>query len=304
MKKTLWSVLFVLLAVSLLSAQTWKGKGRVPGIVVDEKGHAIAGVKVKFFCQEWSGGLETTSNKAGKWTAAGIRAGLWQIDFDKPGYAPVHKSMQVNELEKYGEMTVAMRKAAATGITEDMKKSFAAANALYDQKKYAEAVDAYKAFLTSFPQDYFVWRNVGNSYFMLEKYDEAEEAYKNVLAKDPNDVTAYLGVGNCCANRGAMDAAMEWYGKISLDSVSDPNLLLSVGLAYFKASKLEDAVRYLEKAVALDRAGADALYQLGLTYTALQNKEKAVAAFEQYLKIDADSERAGQVKGFLEYLKK
>jgi len=48
----------------------------------------------------------------------------------------------------------------------------------------------------------------------------------------------------------------------------------------------------------------DALYQLGLTYLNLQKNAEAIAAFEDYLKIDADSERAALVKGFLEYLRK
>jgi len=52
------------------------------------------------------------------------------------------------------------------------------------------------------------------------------------------------------------------------------------------------------------KESTDALYQLGLTYLNLQRNAEAVAAFEEYLKIDAESERSAQVKGFLEYLKK
>ena len=48
----------------------------------------------------------------------------------------------------------------------------------------------------------------------------------------------------------------------------------------------------------------DGLYQLGLTYLALGRNPEAIGPFEDYLKIDAGSERAGQVKGFLEFLKK
>jgi len=89
-----------------------------------------------------------------------------------------------------------------------------------------------------------------------------------------------------------------------LDKITDPNLLYSVGLNYFKTAKYAEAAAYFEKAVALDENQTDALYQLGITYTAMQEKDKAIGAFEKYLKIDPDSERAGQVKGFLDYLKK
>jgi cytochrome c-type biogenesis protein CcmH/NrfG len=77
-----------------------------------------------------------------------------------------------------------------------------------------------------------------------------------------------------------------------------------VGLTYFKMSKLPEAAACFEKAVALDENNLDALSQLGITYTAQQEKDRAIATFEKYLKVDPDSERAAQVKSFLDYLKK
>ncbi len=49
---------------------------------------------------------------------------------------------------------------------------------------------------------------------------------------------------------------------------------------------------------------ADAMYQLGLCYLNLQKKVEAIATFEDYLKVDATSGRADQVRAFLDYLKK
>ena len=304
MKRAALIALCALTAATLLTAQEWKGQGRIPGIVVDQQGNPIEGVRVKLFCPKWEGGFETKTGKDGKWLGAWMRSGLWNIDFDKLGYSPVHKALQMNQFEKYKEMKVVMNKIEGLVVSDDMKKDLTAANDLFDKKDYAAAIDAYKAFLVKFPEAYFIYRNVGNSYFLLEKYDEAEAAYKQVLAKDANDAEATISIGNCYANRGNSDAAMEWYNKISLEKISDPNLLYSVGIAYFKASKLPEAEKYFAKAVELDETQIDALYQLGITYTAEQNKEKAIATFEKYLKVDPDSERAGQVKGFLDYLKK
>jgi tetratricopeptide (TPR) repeat protein len=304
MKKALMIALSVLIVASVLSAQEWKGQGRIPGIVVDEQGNPIDGVRIKFFCPKFDGGFETKSGKDGRWLGAWMRSALWNIDFDKIGYAPVHKSLQMNQFEKYKEMKVVMKKIEGLVVSEDMKKELTAANDLFDKKDYQAAVEAYKAFLTKFPDAYFIWRNIGNSYFLLEKYDEAEAAYKEVLAKNPNDIEAMIGIGNCYSNRGNTDAAMEWYGKVSIDKLDDPNLLYSVGMSYFQTQKLAEAAAYFEKAVTLDENQVDALYQLGITYTAQNQKDKAIATFEKYLKIDPDSERAGQVKSFLDYLKK
>jgi tetratricopeptide (TPR) repeat protein len=304
MKKALAITVCFLLAATVVAAQEWKGQGRIPGVVVDEQGNPIEGVRVKFFCPKFEGGFETKTGKDGRWMGAWMRSALWNIDFDKLGYAPVHKSLQMNQFEKYKEMRVVMRKIEGLVVSEDMKKDLTAANDLYDKKDYPAAIEAYKAFLAKFPDAYFIWRNIGNAYFLTEKYDEAEAAYKEALAKNPADIEAMIGIGNCYSNRGNTDAAMEWYGKVSIDKLNDPGLLYSVGMSYFQTQKLAEAAAFFEKALSLDETQIDALYQLGITYTAQQQKDKAIAAFEKYLKIDPDSERAAQVKSFLDYLKK
>ena len=43
---------------------------------------------------------------------------------------------------------------------------------------------------------------------------------------------------------------------------------------------------------------------MGLTYLALGDNNAALTEFERYLTFDPDSERATQVRGFIEYLKK
>ncbi|HVP91668.1 MAG TPA: hypothetical protein VMS75_10690, partial [Terriglobales bacterium] len=166
MKRTLILTLCALSVASILSAQEWKGQGRIPGIVVDDKGAPVEGVRVKFFCPKWNGGFETKTDKDGRWTGAWMRTGMWNIDFDKVGYLPAHKSLQMNQFEKYKEMKVVMKKIEGLVVNGEMKKDLTAANDLFDKKEYDKAVDAYKAFLVKYPDAYFIWRNVGNSYFL------------------------------------------------------------------------------------------------------------------------------------------
>ena len=147
-------------------------------------------------------------------------------------------------------------------------------------------------------------RNVGNCWFAQEKYDLAEQSYLKVLEKDPKNADATILVGNTYANRGDTPKALEWYGKLEFDKIDDPVVLFNVGANYYNSGKFEDALKYYRKATEINKEFPDALYQLGLTLLNLQNNAEAVAAFETYLKIDADSERAGQVRGFLDYLKK
>jgi tetratricopeptide (TPR) repeat protein len=118
------------------------------------------------------------------------------------------------------------------------------------------------------------------------------------------DLKKELAAGNCYANRGQNDKALEWYAKVELDKIDDPVILYNIGTNYYNNSKFEDALKFYKKAVELKPDFTDAIYQLGLTYLTMGHNPEVIASFESCLKHDADSQRAGQVKSFLETLKK
>ena len=62
-------------------------------------------------------------------------------------------------------------------------------------------------------------------------------------------------------------------------------------------------MRYYLKAVEKKPDFLDAIYQLGLTYLTLGKYEDSLKTFESYLNCDSGSERAGQVRQFIEFLK-
>jgi tetratricopeptide (TPR) repeat protein len=304
MKKLILLCSAILISVFVLSAQDYKGKGRVGGIVTDEAGNPIEGVTVKLFSLRAQGGLTVKTDKAGKWLAAWIRSGGWNIDFQKIGYAPKQISVEISEARKNPDVPVTLTKVEGLAITDDVKDLLEKGNDLFEKKDYAGALAAYQEIMTKYPEAYPILRNIGNCYFSQEKYDLAEETYMKLLEKDPKDVETTIAIGNCYANRGDSDKALEWYRKIDLEKIDDPIVLYNLGTNYYNNAKFEDALKFYKRAVEKQKDSTDALYQLGLTYLNLQNNVQAIASFEEYLKIDADSERAAQVRSFLEYLKK
>lgn len=297
--------LLMVLAVSLfLGAQDWKGKGRIGGIVLDKAGAPLEGVRVKLFSLKAQEGLEVKTDKSGKWTAPWIRSGGWNVDFDKIGYAPKKLSVDISENKKNPDIEISMDKIEGLVITDEMKDLLTRGNELFDKKDFTGALTVYQDLLVKYPDAYPIHLNVGNCYFAEEKYDLAEASYMKLLEKDPKNVNGIIAVGNCYANRGDPVKAQEWYGKIEFEKIDDATVLYNLGTIYYNNAKFEDALKFYKKASEKEKDSTDALYQLGLTYLNLQKNAEAVAAFEDYLKIDADSPRAGQVKGFLEYLKK
>jgi tetratricopeptide (TPR) repeat protein len=295
----------LLIAMSLfLGAQDWRGKGRLGGIVSDQAGTPLEGVRVKLFSLKAQEGVDFKTDKSGRWMAAWIRGGGWNIDFEKVGYATKKFVVEISENKKNPDIEIKLDKIEGLALTDDMKDILTRGNELFDKKDFAGALALFKDLLVKYPDAYPIYMNVGNCYFAQEQYDLAEESYQKLLEKDAQNINATIAVGNCYANRGDSAKAMEWYGKIEFEKLDDPTVLYNLGTNYYNNAKFEDALRFYQKAVEKQKESTDALYQLGLTYLNLQKNPEAIAVFEDYLKIDADSPRAGQVKSFLEYLKK
>ncbi len=304
MKKIALLCSVILVCAGVLAAQDYKGKGRVGGIVTDEAGNPLEGVTVKLFSPRAQGGISVKTDKEGKWLGAWIRSGGWNIDFEKIGYAPKKISVEISENKKNPDVVISLAKVAGLVITDEVKDLLGKGNELFEKSDYVGALAVYQEIIAKYPDAYPILRNIGNCYFAQEKYDQAEEAYLKLLEKDPKNVEAVIAVGNCYTNRGDTAKALEWYGKVESEKIEDPIVLYNLGSNYYNNSKFEDALRFYQKAAEKQKDSPDALYQLGLTYLALQRNPEAIAAFEEYLKVDAESQRATQVKGFLEYLKK
>lgn len=304
LKKVATLAALLILAGGLLAAQEYKGKGRIMGYVYDEAGTPLEGVKVKLFSLRANLGFEVQSEKDGKWVAAWIRGGGWNIDFEKVGFMPKKISVDVAEYSRNPEIAVNLAKVEGMVITDAIKDLLTEGNRLFEAEQYAEAEAVYNKILAESPDAYIIWRNIGNCYFAREDYAKAEEYYLKVLEKDPQNADAILLIGNTYANRGQADKALEWYGKVDFAKIEDPIVLYNIGTGLYNSSRFEDALRYYARAVEIQKEFTDAIYQCGLANLALGKNEDAVAAFERYLAVDADSERAGQVRGFLDYLKK
>ncbi|MDH7513320.1 MAG: tetratricopeptide repeat protein [Clostridiales bacterium] len=270
MKKASLAII-LMIAFSLISlAQDYRGKGRVVGYVRDKDGNPIEGVTVKLFSLKVQRGFAVSTDKKGKWVAFGIISGGWNVDFEKAGYVTKKIFVQVDEWKKNPEINVAMEKAEGLLLTDELKESLNRGNALFEEKKYEEAAAVFEA--------------------MLEKYPDAHILNKNI--------------GNCYANRGLGEKALEWYAKIEFEKIDNPVVLYNVGTNYYNSSKFDEALKYYRRATEIKKDFLDALYQLGLTYLTLGQHSESISTFENYLKIDPDSERAGQVRGFLDVIKK
>ena len=305
MKKIVFlSLIFFLLGCSFAYSQGYKGKGRVKGVVTDLDGNPIEGVTVKLYCVRGASGFEVTTDEDGEWRANYIRNGPYDIDFVKPGYMPKKINVNINEYGRNPDIEITMEKVEGLIVTDDLKEELQKGNDFFDGGKYEEAIRSYQTIIEKTPEAYILYRNIGNCYFQMEEYQKAEEFYLKVLEKEPEDTESILGIGNTYANRGQNEKALEWYDKIAFEEISDPMVLYNIGSNLYSQGQHQEALKYYRKAVELKSDFQDALYYLGLVNLTVGNNQEAIDAFQEYLKYDGESGRAGQVRNFIEFLKK
>jgi tetratricopeptide (TPR) repeat protein len=285
-------------------AQDYKGKGRVNGFVYDEGGRPLEGVIVRLYYVDSRSGYEVKTDASGKWSGVWLRSGAWDIDFEKPGYLPQRISVKIKESDKNPDIQITMQKAEGQTVSEEFKSLITEGSRLYEEGNWEGSLQVFTGILDRFPEADIVKKSIGDIHFKLEQYEQAIGFYQEVLEKNPDDLETMISIGNCFGNMGQGEKAMEWYSKIAIEEIQDVNVLYNIGTDFYERSLFEKALEYYIRAVELKSDFLDALYQLGLTYSTLENYEKAGEVFKLYLERDSDSERAGQVRGFLDFLKK
>src|SRR5262245_50419108 len=79
------------LAISLASAapaaaQDWKGKARLDGRVVNDKGEGIPKAQLVFKLKGKEGGPSVETDAKGRFAYFGFASGDWDVDITAPGY--------------------------------------------------------------------------------------------------------------------------------------------------------------------------------------------------------------------------
>ncbi len=303
MKKLVIFFILILFLTIVVYPQAYMGKGKLKGIVTDTQGNPVEGVTVKLYHLKSASGFTTTTNKKGEWKAFWIRGGMWNIDFTKVGYAPKAISVRIKEYGKNPEIKIQMQKIEGINVNKKIEKELVEGNKLYKAGDYSGALEKFQQILQDNPDLYQVNTNIGNCYFSMKNYDKAIEYYKKVLEKEPNNTKMLMAIGNCYIEKKDYDEALKWYDKIQFDKIDNTITLYNIGVIYYNNNKYDQALKYFKRAATLDNQFTDAIYQLGLTYMALSKMQEAIDTFNQYLKIDSTSQRATQVKQFIEYIK-
>jgi len=174
------------------------------------------------------------------------------------------------------------------------------ADRLYEQKQYAQAIDAYQAVYEEFRRDARVNYRVGRSFYAMARYDKAEKFLRRAIeagAKEP-DVLWRLAE---CQDRQKMyvDAAKTFQRVLNADP-RNPAALNNLAVMQLQLDEFETAQGNLEKALSIAPDDPEALFNMGLVYERHhRDDEKAADYFARFRARAPDAAQAGEVRDWL-----
>ena len=168
----------------------------------------------------------------------------------------------------------------AAGLVDEADK-------LADDKKYPEAIDAYKLAIRLDPNYAPAFGGLGDAYLNSGNSQQAETAYKEQVRLAPSDAQAQFDLGyfyNALGRHG------EAFAPLVKATSLDPNFaeaFYGIGYAYLRGTEFEKSVGYLRSAIRLKPDYGEAYYGLGQAYAKLGKAELANEQLKKLNTIDA-----------------
>ncbi len=299
--------ILVVLAGVGVSAQEWRGMGRVGGKVVDDNGQPVPGVTIKAALpRAGNRGPENTSNARGEWAVGGIASGEWSLDFIKDGYETRSITVSVTQGSRLPPMEVRLEKAAAPVFDPnvEIQEQLIQAAALMNTKQFAQARAIYEALAAKYPEVKQFRPLIARSYYGEGNKVAAIEHLRKALAQDPGNVEITLILGNTLMEQGQAAEARQMLASIDEAKVADPALFLNAGIALLNDQKTADAVPWFDKAITRFPTHPDGYYYRGISHLSLGKTAEAKADLEKYVSIaPADAPEVATAKKILETMK-
>jgi len=168
----------------------------------------------------------------------------------------------------------------AAGLVDEADK-------LADDKKYPEAIDAYKLAIRLDPNYAPAFGGLGDAYFNSGNSQQAEVAYKEQVRLSPGDAQAQFDLGYFY---NAMGRHGEAFAPLVKATSLDPNFaeaFYGIGYAYLRGTEFEKSIGYLRSAIRLKSDYGEAYYGLGQAYAKLGKTDLANEQLKKLNTIDA-----------------
>lgn len=301
-------------AVALpLSAQDWKGRGRVQGLVTNQDGQPVTGATVTVRREGKNDGPEATkTDEKGRWAVGGLATGNWEITIEAAGYNTAAGATKVIE-GGFGAPETLRIELRPAQVTEQATQASASDSAISQgnkflmEQKFSEARAEYEKALaaTEKPETKgAILFGVAQAYAGEGKKKEAIKALEDSLVHKPGDEKVLRYLVRILVTEGREEEAQKYLAQLPQGATVDADTLLNMGIEKFNAKDLTGALERFDRVVKENPNLPDAYYYRALVYLNLEKVAEAKADFQKLLEIDPKHEKAEEVKGYLTELNK
>jgi Flp pilus assembly protein TadD len=284
--------------------------GRVGGIVKDDKGEPIKGATITADNENIGSSFTATTDDKGRFTMIGLRAGNWRFIAQAPGFAPEGGQMPVRSGNPNPPMAFTLKRTgpgwvgAMAGISaKDIQSDMTAADALFNQKKWDEAVTAYRAIVGRTPALSVINLQIAAALRNKKDFDGAIAAYNALLAVDPANEKARVGIGLANLERGDVRGAEDLLTKAAANSSAGRDVFFNLAEVKIAQNESDEAIKWYEKASAADPSWGKPLYKLGMLALNKGDKQNAAKLFDRVIAVDPISPEAALAKASLDQLR-
>ncbi len=168
----------------------------------------------------------------------------------------------------------------AAGLVEEADK-------MAEERKYPEAIDAYKLAIRLDANYAPAYGGLGDAYFNSGNSEQALLAYKEQVRLAPNDADAQYDLGFFY---NAMGRHGEAFAPLVKATSLDPNFAeayYGVGYAYLRGADFEKSISFLKSAIRIKPDYGDAYYGLGQAYAKLGKADLANEQLKKLATVDA-----------------
>ena len=316
MKRRSSAAAFLALALIACAAavggQGGRGKGRVAGSVVDDAGRPVPGAKIVLrYLDKDKGTFETTADKDGRWSYAGLATGLWNVTASADSYGSANRDVTIRQLSENPRVPLVLEKLKSGVSGEDKSALLERANELFYARSYDEALALYRRYLEMEPGDDLAALSVAYCHQEKGDLERAVAAFREIAeraARDPQGgyvtAKALTGLAECAMKRKAVPEALDFYKRAFALAPEDEILAYNIGEIQFNAGDAGAALPYYLEACRIAPAWSDSVYKLGLAYANIREFEKARTAFAKFLTLEPRTPRAAEVKTLARELEK
>jgi tetratricopeptide (TPR) repeat protein len=299
------------LFTTILAGDAAAQAGRVGGIVKDEKGEPIKGATITVDNQSIGSSFTATTDEKGRFSIIGLRAGQWRFIAQARGFAAEGGEMAVRSGSPNPPVMFTMRRTgpawtgAMAGIAaKDLQAELTAADSLFNEKRWDEAVAAYRVIMARAPALSVINLQIAAAYRSKKDYDAAIAAYNALLGIDPNNEKAAVGIGMTNLERGDVKAAEAALRKAADARSAGRDVFYSLGEVKIAESQADEAVKWYEKASAADPSWGKPLYRLGMLALNAGDKQNAARLLDRVIAVDPISPEAALARAALDGLNK